>query len=123
MAVDSLSTGERTFPGYSVYDSKPFYELNPNFSMIGKSILDNKRALDYLYTLDYVDKNNIMVVGHSQGGIEALFLAAFDDRISAIAINCSLNSMVGDHNPYRWSRQSGWIGIPRLRSYLGPVDN
>jgi pimeloyl-ACP methyl ester carboxylesterase len=86
--------------------------------MIGKAIWDNQIAIDYLMTLDIVDKDNIMVMGHSEGAIDSIFLAAFDERISAIAISCGLSTIQGDPNPYRWSRDSWFVAIPRLREYL-----
>lgn len=118
LVPDALSAGERIFEGYSEYESKPFYDKYPNWSMVGKAIWDNQIAVDYLMTLDFVDKNNIMVMGHSEGAIDSIFLAAFDERVSAVAISCGLSSINGDPNPYRWSRDSWFVAIPKLREYL-----
>ncbi|WP_458412795.1 alpha/beta hydrolase [Schinkia sp. CFF1] len=118
LAPDALSAGERIFKGYKEYESKPFYENNPNWSMIGKAIWDNQRAIDYLMKLDIVDKDNIMVMGHSEGAVDSLFLAAFDERISAVALNCGLSTISGDPNPYKWSRDSWFIAIPTLKEYF-----
>jgi len=54
---------------------------HPNWKGMTKMIWDGTRAVDYLCSLDYVDKDRIGCIGHSLGGKEALFLAAFDPRI------------------------------------------
>jgi pimeloyl-ACP methyl ester carboxylesterase len=46
------------------------------------------RAVDYLYTIDRIDRNRIAVVGHGIYGTAALLAAAYDSRIS-IAISNS----------------------------------
>lgn len=118
LAPDALAAGERIFPGYSSYESKPFYEQHRDWSMIGKAIWDNKKAVDYLQTLDIVQKDQIYVFGHSEGGVDGLFLTAFDDRISGLAISCGMGSIIEDPDPYKWSRNEWFVAIPELRSYL-----
>ena len=51
---------------------------------MNKMVWDGIRAVDYLCSLDYVDKNRIGCIGHSLGGKEALFVAAFDPRIKVV---------------------------------------
>ncbi len=45
------------------------------------------RAVDYLYTLEEVDVARIGVYGISSGGEDALWLAAWDDRLSAAVVS------------------------------------
>jgi dienelactone hydrolase len=54
---------------------------HPNWKGMTKMIWDGIRAVDYLCSLDHVDKERLGCIGHSLGGKEALFLAAFDPRI------------------------------------------
>jgi dienelactone hydrolase len=54
---------------------------HPEWKGMTKMIWDGMRAVDVLCSLDYVDKDRIGCIGHSLGGKEALFLAAFDPRI------------------------------------------
>jgi len=47
------------------------------------------RVIDYLTTLDYVDKNKIVFTGHSRGGKTALLAGALDERIAITVPNGS----------------------------------
>jgi len=47
------------------------------------------RVIDYLVTLDVVDKERIAFTGHSRGGKTALLAGAFDERIALVAPNGS----------------------------------
>ena len=42
LAPDYLTMGERIFPGKQQFDSLPFYERYPGWSMVGKDIEDSK---------------------------------------------------------------------------------
>jgi len=53
-----------------------------------KGIFNHMSCIDLLYTLAYVDKNRIGVIGHSLGGHNAIFVAAFDPRIKAVVTSC-----------------------------------
>ena len=95
------------------------------------------RAIDYLYTLSYVEKNKIGITGHSRNGKLSLIAAAFDERITA----CILASGgTGAEVPWRYtslnydiesiarltSARPSWFH-PRLRFFVGhehklPVD-
>ena len=47
------------------------------------------RVIDYLLTLDVVDKKRIAFTGHSRGGKTALLAGAFDERIALVVPNGS----------------------------------
>jgi dienelactone hydrolase len=47
------------------------------------------RVIDYLVTLDIVDKGKIAFTGHSRGGKTALLAGALDERIALVAPNGS----------------------------------
>lgn len=57
-----------------------------------KGIVNHKRAVDLLQSLPEVDSERIAVIGHSLGGHNALFVAAFEPRIKAIVTSCGFNS-------------------------------
>ncbi|HOK96463.1 MAG TPA: alpha/beta hydrolase family protein [Anaerohalosphaeraceae bacterium] len=47
------------------------------------------RVIDYLTTLDYVDKDKLIFTGHSRGGKAALLAGAMDERIALTVPNGS----------------------------------
>ncbi|MCL5096722.1 MAG: alpha/beta fold hydrolase [Candidatus Omnitrophica bacterium] len=58
-----------------------------------KGIWNHIRAVDLLESLPEVDSRRIGCIGHSLGGHNALWLAAFDARIKVVVSSCGFNSM------------------------------
>jgi hypothetical protein len=119
LVPDILSAGERTFPGLGPYETAPFYERYPEWSMMGKMISDHMRCTDLLCSLDDVDSEKIAVIGHSLGGYNAYFHAAFDLRIKAIVCSCGFGTFYGEPRPYRWgTRVKGFTHFPKITEML-----
>ena len=118
LAPDYLTAGERVYPGEESFDSAPFYEQYPDWSMVSKNLEDSKSAIDVLYTLKEVDKDRIGVIGHSHGGHNAIFAAALDDRVTAAVSNCGLSVFSEEEERMEWSLEDGYIYIPKLRRYF-----
>jgi acetyl esterase/lipase len=57
-----------------------------------KAIWNNMRAIDLLQSLPEADTDRIGCIGHSLGGHNAIFTAAFDTRIRAVVSNCGFTS-------------------------------
>jgi acetyl esterase/lipase len=57
-----------------------------------KAVWNNLRAVDLLASLPEVDAERIGCIGHSLGGHNAMFTAAFDTRIKAVVSNCGFTS-------------------------------
>jgi dienelactone hydrolase len=95
------------------------------------------RAVDYLYTLPQVNKEQIAITGHSRNGKQSLLAGVFDERITAVI---SSSSGTGGEIPYRYTDESHdnetidrittnfphWLH-PRLRFFVGrehqlPID-
>lgn len=113
------------------------YYPDYDFSLLMRRAWGAHRAIDYLYTLPFVDKSKIGITGHSRNGKQALMAAAFDERITA----CIPSSAgTGGEIPYRYAREkytvetlkvltgrtTSWFH-PRLRFFVGneyklPVD-
>ncbi len=76
------------------------------------------RVIDYLVTLDMVDKKRIAFTGHSRGGKTALLAGAFDERIALVAPN---GSGCGGAGCYRYEGENAesleQITNPRRFSY------
>jgi len=64
--------------------------LNLSANLLGTSaaayeLFDNVRGLDYLVTRPEVDATKIGCIGNSGGAMQAIYFAAFDDRVKIIA--------------------------------------
>lgn len=67
-------------------ETEAFVRRMPQTRGMHKMLWDSQQAVDVLCSLaDEVDVNRIGAVGHSLGAKEALYLAAFDDRVVAAA--------------------------------------
>lgn len=123
LAPDYLTAGERIYPGESDFESGPFYEQYPAWSMVGKNIEDSMAAVDVLHTLDFVDHSKIGAIGHSHGGHNAIFAMALDERIKVAVSNCGMSVFSEEEECLEWSLEDGYIYIPALRKYfLGDLE-
>jgi dienelactone hydrolase len=118
IAPDYLTMGERVFPGKDRFDSTPFYEKYPHWSMVGKDIQDSMAAVDVLCSHDFVDANKIGVIGHSHGGSNAIFAMAMDERIAVGVSNCGMSVISEEEKCLEWSTEDEYIYFPKLRKYL-----
>jgi dienelactone hydrolase len=110
---DALCFGDRHDPPTGHYgDAIPFYAAHPRWSLLGKMIADLSRAIDYLSTLEFVDRARIGCMGHSHGGITTLFGMALEPRLAAGASNCGFDTFRLDGNVWRWSHATALM--PRL---------
>lgn len=80
------------YPGFGDYVAcrKALYE-NGYVSCTMKGVWNHMRAVDLLQSLDYVDPGRIGAIGHSLGGHNTLFLAAFDERVRVAVTSCGFN--------------------------------
>ena len=118
LVPDYLTMGERIFPGKENFDSLPFYETYPDWSMVGKDIEDSMSAIDVLLTFDFVDPARIGAVGHSHGGSNTIFILAMDDRVAAGVSNCGMSVISEEEKCLEWSSEDEYIYFPKLRKYL-----
>jgi hypothetical protein len=95
---------------------------NPDLKKLGyqsgtmKAIWDNLRGLDLLDTLPYVTKGKYAAIGHSLGGHNSVYTAAFDDRIKVVVSSCGLDS----YRDYMGGKIKGWTSdryMPKLLDY------
>lgn len=104
LSIDLLTDGERIKPQHRVMDTRPFYQKHPEWSIVGKNTWDIMRSVDFLYTLDFVDHQQIGCTGWSLGGHTALFAAAFDERITATVSNGGVLDW--------WRHVDAWSRLP-----------
>ena len=76
------------------------------------AIFYHMRCIDYLSGHRMVDSDRIGVIGHSLGGHNALFLAAFDERVKVVVTSCGWTQF--EHYDI------GPSGIERYGGRLGP---
>ncbi|XZE35972.1 alpha/beta hydrolase family protein [Pirellulaceae bacterium SH501] len=67
----------------AVGEAKKFLSRNGDRKGMARMLHDSIRAVDALLSIEGVDPKRIGAVGHSLGAKEALYLAAFDDRVRA----------------------------------------
>ncbi len=79
-----------------------------------KGIFNHMRAVDLLSERKGVDGDRIGVIGHSLGGHNAMFLAAFDERVKVVVSSCGWTPF----EDYYEGKIAGWTSdryMPRLR--------
>jgi len=114
LAPDCITAGERISGGLDAFDTTSFYKDNPKLSLVGKMLADHMRGIDALMELPYVDSARIGVIGHDIGAYNALFLAAFDERVRGCVASCGITSIQEDKNPERWVEDEGLVLCPKL---------
>ena len=127
LAPDHLAASERRAEGLRHYDTAAFYRRYPNWSAVGKTIWDGRRALDYLCSRPEVDGARIGAIGHSLGGHSTVFVAGADERIACAVSSCGITTFAGDAKRLEWARDHWYIYVPRLRPVFlagqpAPVD-
>jgi len=83
-----------------------------------KGIANHRRAVDLLRSLPQVDPKRIGVIGHSLGGHNSLFVAAFDERLQVAVSSCGFNAFP----KYYGGDLTGWSHdgyMPRIASLYG----
>jgi dienelactone hydrolase len=124
LAFDQIGFGTR------VEHARHFYERYPHWSLLGKMVADTRAAVDAVAELQEIDATRIYLAGYALGGKVALWTAALDPRVKAVA-------SVAGFTPLRMSAGKGIEGVkqyshlhglaPRFGFYLGresrlPVD-
>lgn len=100
------------YPNFGEYKFDPYTRGYASATM--KGIVNHRRAIDLLQSLNEVDPERIGVVGHSLGGHNSLFVAAFDERIKCIVSSCGFCSFP----KYYGGDLTGWSHngyMPRIR--------
>ena len=120
LTPDLLTAGERVKAGMKPFFTDDFYARHPGWSMFGKNLWDNMKAVDYLQGLAFVDPGRIGCTGHSLGGNGTLYLAAFDERIQAAVESCGGTQLFQANYDFalEYSRTHWYIYASRLRPYF-----
>jgi dienelactone hydrolase len=137
-----VGLGKRPNRGYAAeLAERGYVTLAPNYPLLAKyqpdlkklgwesgtlkAVWDNKRGLDLLATLPFVDTSRgFGTIGHSLGGHNSVYTAVFDDRLKVIVSSCGLDSYLDYYNgnPKNWDLERGWCQtryMPKLADYKG----
>lgn len=103
-------------PDYPSFGDAADYDFSQDRYASGtmKGIFNHIRCIDYLETLEQVDAQRIGVIGHSLGGHNAMFVAAFEPRIKAIVSSCGWTPF----HDYYGGNLKGWTSdryMPKIR--------
>lgn len=99
------------YPSFGEYDHD--FGRDGYVSGTMKAVSDNIRAVDLLQSLPEVDPERIGCIGHSLGGHNTMFTAAFEPRIKVIVSNCGFTRF---HKYYNGALK-GWTSpryMPRI---------
>ena len=99
------------YPNFGEYTFDPYKNGYQSGSM--KAVWNNMRAIDLLQGLPEVDPQRIGCIGHSLGGHNTLFTAAFDTRIKALVSSCGFTRFP----KYYGGNLKGWTSatyMPRI---------
>ncbi|HKA07356.1 MAG TPA: prolyl oligopeptidase family serine peptidase [Gemmataceae bacterium] len=83
-----------------------------------KAVWDNIRGLDLLESLPFVDGKAMATIGHSLGGHNSVFTAAFDERLKVVVSSCGLDSFLDYYNgdEKNWLPEKGWCQTRYMRN-------
>lgn len=104
------------YPSFGDYE----YDFDDDRYVSGtmKGIVDHMRGVDVLCSRREVDPDRIGVIGHSLGGHNAMFVAAFDPRIQVVVSSCGWTPF----RDYYGGKLDGWASpryMPRIRESFG----
>jgi dienelactone hydrolase len=106
------------YPGFGDYKIDAYSMGYVSATM--KGIRNHRRAVDLLTSMREVDARRIGVIGHSLGGHNSLFVAAFDPRVAAVVTSCGFTSFA----KYYGGNLTGWSHkgyMPRIASVYGKL--
>lgn len=103
------------YPGFG--DSKPYdYDADRYDSGTIKGVFNHMSCVDLLQVHPAVDPDKIGTIGHSLGGHNAMFLAAFDDRVKIAVSSCGWT-------PFEYyETKKGRLKIWALPQYMPPLE-
>jgi len=116
LAERGMVTLAPDYPGFGDYKIDAYAKGYVSATM--KGIWNHCRAVDVLQSLPEVDPARIGVIGHSLGGHNSLFVAAFDPRIKAAVTSCGFTAFP----KYIGGNLKGWSHkgyMPRIDTEYG----
>jgi len=103
------------YPRFGEYAAADTLEGSGYESGSMRAVWNNLRGVDLLASLEEVDAGRMGVIGHSLGGHNAIFTAAFDERLRAVVSSCGFTPFPD----YYGGDLAGWTSVtymPRIRT-------
>ncbi|MCK5862524.1 MAG: acetylxylan esterase [Candidatus Hydrogenedentes bacterium] len=122
LAIDAPTVGRRAEDKVEPYNTDSFYKENEKLSFAGKMLADHSRALDVFSEIKRVDTTRIGVIGHGLGGLNALLLTAYDDRIQTCVASCGFTRFATDKCAGKWPGQENLLLFPEVIRALEAGD-
>ena len=93
-------------PDYPNYGDLSNYDFQSDRYLSGtmKGIFNHIRCVDLLQMMPNVDSERIGVIGHSLGGHNAMFVAAFDTRLKIVVASCGWTEFEYHGNMAGWAQ-------------------
>ncbi len=113
LALRGYVTFAPDYPNFGEYKYDAY--ANGFASATMKGITNHLRCVSLLASLPFIHPNRIAVCGHSLGGHNSLFAAAFDPRLRAVITSCGFTSFA----KYYGGNLKGWSHpgyMPRIAS-------
>ena len=85
LAIDTIQLGELSGIHHGTYRHGMWWWNSRGYTPAGVEAWNCIRALDYLESLDFVDKDRLGVTGRSGGGAYSWWIATLDERIKVAA--------------------------------------
>jgi fermentation-respiration switch protein FrsA (DUF1100 family) len=121
LAPDLRCFGERADwnpPDHYACDTNLVHATMAGWNPLSQNLWDLARSVDFLEALPLVDSTRIGVAGLSYGGTMALFLAAWDDRVTAAVVSGFFSSWADSHR-VPWNM----CGSQVLPGMLGQIEH
>jgi len=107
-AIDAVYHGERSVPGRQLYSP----DLEDSRRGIIQTVLDLRRGVDLLETLEFIDEDRIGYAGGSMGGIIGAIFIGVEPRVKAAVL------AVGGGNMTLMIRESEHPAVPPIRERI-----
>jgi dienelactone hydrolase len=97
-----------------------FYKRHPAWTLDGRRLLEQKRALDVLEKQKEIIPGAIGIIGHSLGGRAVTHLAALDKRVRATAISAGISpNCTNTYRRITWSEPQNPILSKAIQTTYG----
>ncbi len=125
LSLDARYHGERERPDREIFSTNFLQDRNG----LAQTIVDYRRAIDYLETRSNINENQIHLFGISMGGLMGAMLSAVDERVRAASLVVAggnwtelvSNSNLPPAEPMRQALRGHYGIIPSLFDIVDPV--